>query len=77
MNQMTPPPQLEIIPPSAPFSEATAFLAERLSWSECSRSTGPTPLSAELGGAVLQRPPAMATTAKRPGTTRPCRLPTA
>jgi len=76
MNQMTPPPKLEIIPSSAPFSEAqrswlNGFFAGLLS------TDGPTPLSAEQGAAVLQVPLAMATTAKRLGTTRPCRLPTA
>ena len=111
MNQMTPPPKIEIIPSSAPFSEAqrswlNGFFAGLLS------SDGPSPLSAEQGAAVLQGPAgdaddgeapwhdqtipiadrmklaqgrplrrrmmaAMATTAKRPGTTRPCRLPIA
>src|SRR3979411_1936413 len=55
MNQMTPPPKVEIIPPSAPFSEAqrswlNGFFAGLLS------SDGPTPLSAEQGAAVLQGP---------------------
>ena len=76
MNQMTPPPKIEIIPSSAPFSEAqrswlNGFFAGLLS------TDGPAPLSAEQGAAVLQGRPAMATTAKRRGTTRPCRSPTA
>src|SRR3954447_9005590 len=55
MNQMTPPPKVEIIPPSAPFSEAqrswlNGFFAGLLS------SDGPTPLSAAQGAAVLQGP---------------------
>src|SRR2546421_3389766 len=55
MNQMTPPPKVEIIPSSAPFSEAqrswlNGFFAGLLS------SDGPTPLSAEQGTAVLQGP---------------------
>src|SRR5882672_4137182 len=55
MNQMTPPPKLEIIPSSAPFSEAqrswlNGFFAGLLS------TDGPTPLSAEQGAAVLQGP---------------------
>src|SRR5882672_9266221 len=55
MNQMTPPPKIEIIPPSAPFSEAqrswlNGFFAGLLS------TDGPTPLSAEQGAAVLQGP---------------------
>jgi sulfite reductase (NADPH) flavoprotein alpha-component len=54
MNQMTPPPRLEIIPASAPFSEAqrswlNGFFAGLL-------SEGPAPLSAELGVAVMQGP---------------------
>jgi sulfite reductase (NADPH) flavoprotein alpha-component len=54
MNQMTPPPRIEIIPASAPFSEAqrswlNGFFAGLL-------SDGPTPLSAEQGAAVLQGP---------------------
>src|SRR5882672_10099740 len=55
MNQMTPPPKIEIIPPSAPFSEAqrswlNGFFAGLLS------TDGPAPLSAEQGAAVLQGP---------------------
>jgi sulfite reductase (NADPH) flavoprotein alpha-component len=55
MNQMTPPPKLEIIPSSAPFSEAqrswlNGFFAGLLS-TEC-----PTALSAEQGAAVMQGP---------------------
>ena len=54
MNQMTPPPKVEIIPASAPFSEAqrswlNGFFAGLL-------SDGPSPLSAEQGAAVLQGP---------------------
>lgn len=54
MNQMTPPPKVEIIPASAPFSEAqrswlNGFFAGLL-------SDGPAPLSAEQGAAVLQGP---------------------
>ena len=76
MNQITPPPRIEIIPASAPFSEAqrswlNGFFAGLLS------PTAPTPLSAEQGAAVHAGPPATAMTAKRPGTTRPCRSPTA
>jgi sulfite reductase (NADPH) flavoprotein alpha-component len=57
MNQMTPPPKVEIIPSSAPFSEAqrswlNGFFAGLLS------SDGPTPLSAEQGASVLQGPSA-------------------
>jgi sulfite reductase (NADPH) flavoprotein alpha-component len=53
MNQMTPPPKIEIIPSSAPFSEAqrswlNGFFAGLLS------TEGPTPLSAEQGAAVLR-----------------------
>jgi len=52
MNQMTPPPKIEIIPSSAPFSEAqrswlNGFFAGLLS------TDGPTPLSAEQGAALL------------------------
>src|SRR5258706_2585736 len=55
MNQMTPPPKIEIIPASAPFSEAqrswlNGFFAGLLS------ADGPAPLSAEQGGAVMQGP---------------------
>ncbi len=55
MNQMSPPPKIDIIPASAPFSEAqrswlNGFFAGLLS------TDGPTPLSAEQGVAVLQGP---------------------
>src|SRR4051812_3464626 len=51
MNQITPPPRIEIIPSSAPFSEAqrswlNGFFAGLL-------SDAPTPLSAEQGAAVM------------------------
>ncbi|MEO8320943.1 MAG: sulfite reductase subunit alpha, partial [Bradyrhizobium sp.] len=51
MNQLTPPPKIEIIPNSAPFSEAqrswlNGFFAGLL-------SDAPTPLSAEQGAAVM------------------------
>jgi sulfite reductase (NADPH) flavoprotein alpha-component len=54
MNQITPPPKIEIIPSSAPFSEAqrswlNGFFAGLL-------SDAPTPLSAEQGAAVMQGP---------------------
>src|SRR6201746_1568068 len=52
MNQMTPPPKVEIIPSSAPFSEAqrswlNGFFAGLL-------SDAPSPLSAEQGATMLQ-----------------------
>src|ERR1700712_3467503 len=52
MNQMTPPPKVEIIPSSAPFSEAqrswlNGFFAGLL-------SDAPAPLSAEQGAAVME-----------------------
>src|SRR4030088_1019873 len=52
MNQMTPPPKIEIIPSSAPFSEAqrswlNGFFAGLLTMD------GSAPLSAEQGAAVL------------------------
>jgi sulfite reductase (NADPH) flavoprotein alpha-component len=55
MNQMTPPPKLEIIPTSAPFSEAqrswlNGFFAGLLS------TDAPAQLSTEQGAAVLQGP---------------------
>ena len=55
MNQMSPPPKIEIIPASAPFSEAqrswlNGFFAGLLT------TDGPTPLSAEQGAAALQGP---------------------
>jgi sulfite reductase (NADPH) flavoprotein alpha-component len=54
MNQITPPPRIEIIPTSAPFSEAqrswlNGFFAGLL-------SEGAAPLSAEQGAAVMQGP---------------------
>jgi sulfite reductase (NADPH) flavoprotein alpha-component len=54
MNQITPPPKIEIIPSSAPFSEAqrswlNGFFAGLL-------SEAVTPLSAEQGAAVMQGP---------------------
>ena len=56
MNQLTPPPRIEIIPSSAPFSEAqrswlNGFFAGLL-------SEGPAPLSAEQGAVVLRGPDA-------------------
>jgi len=53
MNQIMPPPKIEIIPSSAPFSEAqrswlNGFFAGLLT------TDGPTPLSAEQGSAVMQ-----------------------
>ncbi|MFL6839371.1 MAG: sulfite reductase subunit alpha [Bradyrhizobium sp.] len=53
MNQITPPPKIEIIPSSAPFSEAqrswlNGFFAGLLS------TDGPVPLSAEQGAAVMR-----------------------
>src|SRR3954466_12476214 len=55
MNQITPPPKIEIIPPSAPFSDAqrswlNGFFAGLLS------ADVATPLSGEQGAAVLQGP---------------------
>jgi sulfite reductase (NADPH) flavoprotein alpha-component len=55
MNQMTPPPKIEIIPSSAPFSEAqrswlNGFFAGLLS------TDSPAPPSAEQGAAVLEGP---------------------
>src|SRR6266436_10050224 len=52
MNQITPPPKVEIIPTSAPFSEAqrswlNGFFAGLL-------SDAPTPLSAEQGASVMR-----------------------
>jgi sulfite reductase (NADPH) flavoprotein alpha-component len=54
MNQITPPPKIEIIPSSAPFSEAqrswlNGFFAGLL-------SEAATPLSAEQGAVVMQGP---------------------
>jgi sulfite reductase (NADPH) flavoprotein alpha-component len=54
MNQMTPPPKIEIIPSSAPFSEAqrswlNGFFAGFL-------SEAPTPLTVEQGVAVMEAP---------------------
>jgi len=53
MNQIAPPPRIEIIPTSAPFSDAqrswlNGFFAGLLS------GDGPTPLSAEQGASVMQ-----------------------
>src|ERR1700740_2849103 len=55
MNQMTPPPKVEIIPPSAPFSEAqrswlNGFFAGLLT------TDGAVTLSAEQGADMLERP---------------------
>src|SRR2546429_9269358 len=55
MNQIAPSAKIQIIPTSAPFSEAqrswlNGFFAGLLS------SDGPAPLSAEQGAAVLQGP---------------------
>src|SRR5947207_10269705 len=56
MNQITPPSKIEIIPSTAPFSEAqrswlNGFFAGLL-------NEGATPLSAEQGAAVMQGAPA-------------------
>ena len=53
MNRITPPPKVEIIPPSAPFSEAqrswlNGFFAGLLS------NDAAVPLSPEQGAAMLQ-----------------------
>src|SRR6188472_2420917 len=55
MNQMTPPPRIEIIPSSAPFSDAqrswlNGFFAGLLT------DGGATPLSSEQGASMLQGP---------------------
>ena len=55
MNQMTPPPKIEIIPSSAPFSDAqrswlNGFFAGLLT------DGGATPLSSEQGASMLQGP---------------------
>jgi sulfite reductase (NADPH) flavoprotein alpha-component len=55
MNQMTPPPKIEIIPTSAPFSEAqrswlNGFFAGLLS------TDSPAPLSPEQAATVIQGP---------------------
>ena len=73
MNQMTPPPKIEIIPSSAPFSDAQRSWLNGFFAGLLTTDGGPTPLSAEQGASMLQGPAAMATMARRPGTTRPCR----
>ena len=55
MNQMTPPPKIEIIPSSAPFSDAqrswlNGFFAGLLT------DGGPKPLSSEQGASMLHGP---------------------
>src|SRR6187401_3312244 len=55
MNQITPPPRIEIIPSSAPFSDAqrswlNGFFAGLLT------DGGATPLSSEQGASMLQGP---------------------
>ena len=75
MNQITPPPKIEIIPSSAPFSEAqrswlNGFFAGLL-------TDGADAAVGRAGRRRLQGAPATAMTAKRPGMTRPCRSPTA
>jgi sulfite reductase (NADPH) flavoprotein alpha-component len=80
MNQITPPPKIEIIPSSAPFSEAqrswlNGFFAGLLS------TDSATPLSAEQGTAVMQGPVGDGDDGEAPWhdqtMTRPCRLPNA
>src|SRR5512141_2205201 len=56
MNQMTPPPRVEIIPSSAPFSEAQRSWLNGFFAGLLTTDGGPTPLSAEQGAAVLQGP---------------------
>ena len=56
MNQMTPPPRIEIIPSSAPFSEAQRSWLNGFFAGLLTTDGGPTPLSAEQGAAVLQGP---------------------
>src|SRR6201993_3521512 len=65
MNQMTPPPKIEIIPSSAPFSEAqrswlNGFFARLLS------TDGPAPVSAEQGAALIQGPAGQADDGEAP-----------
>ena len=74
MNQITLPPKLEIIPASAPFSEASV-LAERLLCRHAVAGRLAAPLSAEQGAASCWRRKVTAMTAKRRGTTRPWRSP--
>ena len=69
MNQIAPPPKIEIIPSSAPFSEAqrswlNGFFAGLL-------SEAATPLSAEQGAAVMQGPAGEGDDGERPGTIKP------
>ena len=54
MNQMTPPPKIEIIPSSAPFSDAQRSWLNGFFAGLLTPDGGPTPLSAEQGAAVLQ-----------------------
>jgi sulfite reductase (NADPH) flavoprotein alpha-component len=56
MNQMTPPPKIEIIPSSAPFSEAQRSWLNGFFAGLLTTDGGPTALSAEQGAAVLQGP---------------------
>ena len=54
MNQMTPPPKLEIIPSSAPFSEAQRSWLNGFFAGLLTTDSGPTALSAEQGASILQ-----------------------
>src|SRR3978361_1725532 len=53
---MTPPPQIEIIPSRAPFSEAQRSWLNGFFAGLLTTDGSPTPLSAEQGGALLQGP---------------------
>ena len=52
MNQITPPPKLEIIPENAPFSDAQRSWLNGF-FAGCCQLDGPTPLSPEQGAALM------------------------
>ena len=75
MNQHSPPPSLNLIPETAPFSAEqrawlNGFFAGLVSLDAARRHRA---VAGAGRRADAGRWPAMATTAKRPGTTRPCR----
>ena len=53
MNQITPPPKLDIIPASAPFSDAQRSWLNGFFAGLLTPDGGPTPLSAEQGASML------------------------
>ena len=77
MNQITPLPKIEIIPPTAPFSEAQRSWLNGFFAGLFGRRRRDGAVAGSGRASCCKARPATAMTAKRPGTTRPCRSPIA